>query len=209
MAGSKFDSHMHNLVILFVVGKCFRCQLRFPCCITGVCVAVDQFSKHVDILQKPVTGSFSLLQAVTSNITPSVCISKNGMFCCRSVRFFLVCKCPYSPVYGSASNLGLYIPVMQIRWKATIVTSIFKEILTVFQRAQVFVRLKSTFCSPACSLSEKADGFSWVWLKDEVARQKRQRNNKEGLVVALGGGESCQAALVQLSQFSCSERRRR
>lgn len=46
------------------------------------------------------------------------------------------------------------------------------------------------FCSSANFLSQKVDGFSWIWLKDEMARQKKQRNNKEGLVEA-GGKESC------------------
>lgn len=47
------------------------------------------------------------------------------------------------------------------------------------------------FCSSANSLSQKADGFSWTWLKDEMARQRRQRNNEEGLAGAGGEGDLC------------------
>lgn len=49
---------------------------------------------------------------------------------------------------------------------------------------------KEGFCSYANSLSQQADGFSWIWLKDEMARQEAEKQQRR-LGGSRGKAELC------------------
>lgn len=132
MKCTNFDSYMHVLLVLFLVGAGFHCQLRFTFFISPlVCVSLYSVSKQVDILQK-FEGWFWLIH-ISSN-----CVSKTSKFCLRSAswehwQFWFVNSSDANSPAGNCSN-----------------SEVCKEIL---ERALMLAVWTVWFCNPASSIS--------------------------------------------------------
>lgn len=141
MKSSKFDSYMHSLLVLFLVGAGFQCLLRFTFCISlPVRMPLYSVSKQVDILQKFESWCWLI------HISSSNCVSKTSTFSCQSAawehwQFRFVNPSDANSSAGSWSN-----------------ADVCKEIL---QRALIFAVQTVCFCNPYLfPLSENR----WVFM---------------------------------------------